>query len=144
MRKLDGDFIILGVGGKMGPTLARMLRRAVDMNGLSRRVIGVSRFSSSELPEQLQSQGVEPVACDLLDATALDKLPDAANVIYMAGMKFGATGQQPRTWAMNTFLPGMVGAEIQREQDRRFLHRQCLPDGPRPQWRLHRGTGAIP
>jgi hypothetical protein len=108
MRSLDGDVVILGVGGKMGPTLARMAKRASDLAGVSRRVIGVSRFSASKLPEKLHSWGVETHSCDLLDLKSYSQLPDAANVVYMAGMKFGSTGQQSLTWAMNTFLPGPV------------------------------------
>ena len=108
LAALDGDILILGVGGKMGPTLARMSRRASDLAGVSRRVIGVSRFSSSNLELQLQSWGVETVRCDLLNAKSLFALPHAANIIFMAGMKFGSTGQESLTWAMNSFLPGMV------------------------------------
>jgi nucleoside-diphosphate-sugar epimerase len=108
MGKLKGDIVILGVGGKMGPTLARMAKRASDLAGVSRRVIGVSRFSSASLPAHLQSWGIETYSCDLLDRTASFELPDAANVVYMAGMKFGSTNQEARTWAMNTFLPGLI------------------------------------
>src|SRR3981081_4476217 len=108
VRQTKGDFILLGVGGKMGPTLARMLRRATDAAGVRRQVIGVSRFSAGDLASQLQSWGVETISCDLLDQEALNRLPDVPNVIYMAGMKFGSTGQQARTWAMNTYLAGMV------------------------------------
>src|SRR3989442_982834 len=108
LAALDGDIVILGVGGKMGPTLARMAKRASEMAGVKRRVIGVSRFSSAVLEKQLHAWGVETVRCDLLDRKSLAGLPDAANVVYMAGMKFGSTGQEPLTWAMNSFLPGMV------------------------------------
>jgi nucleoside-diphosphate-sugar epimerase len=92
----------------MGPTLARMTKRAFDAAGVSRRVIGVSRFSSPDVASQLESWGVETVRCELLDRDALAALPEAANVIFMAGMKFGSTGQESLTWAMNSFLPGMV------------------------------------
>ena len=109
LAALEGDILVLGVGGKMGPTLARMAKRASDMAGIQRRVIGVSRFSSAELEQQLHAWGVETVRCDLLDRKLLAALPDAANVVYMAGMKFGSTGQEPLTWAMNSFLPGLVG-----------------------------------
>ena len=108
MRRLEGDIVILGVGGKMGPSLARMARRASEAAGVRRRVFGVSRFSSADLPDQLKQWGVEPVTCDLLDRGQLAKLPDAPNVVFMAGMKFGSTGQEARTWAMNAYLPGMV------------------------------------
>ena len=108
LASLDGDVLILGVAGKMGPTLARMAKRASDAAGVSRRVIGVSRFASPNVASQLESWGVETVRCELLDRKALAALPDAANVVFMAGMKFGSTGQESLTWAMNSFLPGMV------------------------------------
>jgi hypothetical protein len=108
MRRLSGDILVLGIGGKMGPSLARMAKRASELAGVNRRVIGVSRFSSPELPAQLQRWGVETIAGDLLDRTSLAALPDVPNIVYMAGMKFGSTGQEARTWAMNTYLPGMV------------------------------------
>ena len=112
LAALEGDILILGVGGKMGPTLARMAKRAADSATRNRRIIGVSRFSSSPelcaLESQLQAFGVETVRCDLLNREALAKLPDAANIVYMAGMKFGSSGQESLTWAMNSYLPGMV------------------------------------
>lgn len=108
MRTLDGDVVILGVAGKMGPTLARMARRASDAAGARRRVIGVSRFSSADQRRALEVHGIETVRCDLLDEAALARLPDAPNVIYMAGRKFGSTGDEPLTWAMNTHLPSLV------------------------------------
>jgi hypothetical protein len=111
MGSLDGDLVILGVGGKMGPTLARMAKRASDLAGVSRHVIGVSRFSTPKLQERLHSWGVETHSCDLLDSKSYSQLPNAANIVYMAGMKFGSTGQQSLTWAMNTFLPGLVSAK---------------------------------
>ena len=108
MGELDGDIAVLGVGGKMGPTLARMAKRASEMAGTARRIFGISRFSSSELPAQLESFGIEAVRCDLLDRESLARLPDAPNIVYMAGMKFGSTGQESLTWAMNSWLPGLV------------------------------------
>ncbi len=113
---VDGDILILGVGGKMGPTLARMAKRASEISGVSRRVIGVSRFSSSKLEQQLQGWGVETVRCDLLDGESLAELPEAANVVYMAGLKFGSTGQESLTWAMNSFLPGVVCARFRKSR----------------------------
>src|SRR5215470_13045282 len=108
LGSLDGDVLILGVAGKMGPTLARMAKRASEKTGVKRRVIGVSRFSSSSLEHQLQKWGIETVRCDLLNPGSLASLPDAANVVFMAGMKFGSTGQEWLTWAVNSFLPGLV------------------------------------
>jgi nucleoside-diphosphate-sugar epimerase len=108
MGALEGDIIVLGAGGKMGPTLVRMAKRASDTAGMKRRVIGVARFSNSSFEQHLQSWGVETLRCDLLDQESHAKLPDAANVIFMAGMKFGTTGQEPLTWAINSFLPGLI------------------------------------
>jgi len=104
----SGDIIFLGVGGKMGPTLARMARRAVDASGGRARVIGVSRFSSDHVSAALEAIGVETIRCDLLDRAQVAKLPRVENVFYMPAMKFGATGQEALTWAMNAYLPGIV------------------------------------
>ncbi len=108
MRRLQGDVILLGVGGKIGPSLARMARRASDMAGVKRRIIGVARFTSHALRDVLEAEGIETIACNLLDRAALDALPDVPNVLYLAAMKFGSTGQEAMTWAMNCYLPGMV------------------------------------
>jgi dTDP-4-dehydrorhamnose reductase len=108
LSRLDGDLLLLGVGGKMGPTLARMARRAFDAAGLRRRVIGVARFSDGGLETRLNAHGVETVRCDLLDAQQLARLPEAANVVFMTGMKFGSAGQEALTWAMNVHLPALI------------------------------------
>ena len=108
LAAVEGDLLILGVAGKMGPTLAQLARRAVVRAGLGKRVIGVSRFSSPELEQQLRASGVETIACDLLAERALDDLPDAANVIFMVGRKFGTSAAQAQTWATNSYLPGLV------------------------------------
>lgn len=112
VQRLEGDFIVLGVGGKMGPSLARMLRRAADSAGVKKRVLGVSRFSTEGLPRQLESWGIETITCDLLDPDQVARLPDVPNVVYMAGMKFGTAGQQARTWAMNAVLPAYVSRKF--------------------------------
>jgi len=108
MRALEGDLLILGVGGKMGPSLAKRARRAIDLAGVGKRVIGVARFSTGGLAQELLAAGIETVQSDLLDAGALAALPDVPNVIFMAAKKFGTTGAEHSTWAMNTFLPGLV------------------------------------
>jgi nucleoside-diphosphate-sugar epimerase len=108
MRRLNGDLMLLGAGGKMGPTLARMARRASDAAGVRRRVLAVSRFSDDRLVELLRSHGVEVIRCDLLDEEQLAALPDAPNVVVMTGRKFGSAGQPSLTWAMNVFLPGLI------------------------------------
>lgn len=111
ISKLDGDIVILGVGGKMGPTLAGLAKRAIEAAGVNKRVIGVSRFSSGNLQRELQDNGVETIAADLLKEDDLAALPDIKNVIYMAGMKFGTTGQEYMSWAMNAYLPGRVASK---------------------------------
>lgn len=108
LAALDGDIVVLGAGGKMGPTLARMAKRASESAGVARRVIAVSRFSSSRLVSRLEGWGIQTIPCDLLDRQALAGLPDAPNVVFMAGMKFGSTGQESLTWAMNSHLPALV------------------------------------
>ncbi|HEV2603679.1 MAG TPA: NAD(P)-dependent oxidoreductase [Microvirga sp.] len=104
LAQAPGDILILGVAGKMGPTLARMAKRAAP----ERRVIGVARFSDPRSRQVLETAGVETIPCDLLDRGALAALPRCPNVVFMAGMKFGSTGQQPLTWAMNVQVPAMV------------------------------------
>lgn len=117
MGELDGDIVVLGVGGKMGPTLARMAKRASEEAGVDRHVFGVSRFSSANTREQLDAWGIETVACDLLDQAALAALPDAPNVVCMTGLKFGASANPSLTWAMNCYLPARVS---QRYRDSRI------------------------
>ncbi|MDX2249164.1 MAG: epimerase [Bacteroidia bacterium] len=105
---IPGDFIILGAGGKMGPSLVLLLRRAIAAAGSEQKITAVSRFSEVSLPASLRQQGIETISADLLREADLAALPLAENVIYMAGMKFGSSGNQPLTWAMNSFLPGRV------------------------------------
>jgi hypothetical protein len=106
LNRLQGDIVLLGVGGKMGPTLARMIRRAWETLGKkNRRVFGAARFTNTDLEQKLQAWGVETVRCDLLDRSAVQNLPEAPNVIYMAGQKFGTTGDPAFTWAMNALAP---------------------------------------
>ena len=116
LGRLEGDLIVLGVAGKMGPSLARMARRASDLAGTRRRIIGVARFSSAGRELELQQHGIETIRCDLLDDEAVRRLPDAPNVLHLAGMKFGATGQESLTWAMNTHLPAIVCRKFARSR----------------------------
>ncbi len=101
---VPGDILVLGAGGKMGPSLARMAHRAAP----ERRVIAVSRWSSTGAAEELRAHGVETHAADLLNARSLAALPDAPNIVFMAGQKFGTTGHPAATWAMNASVPTMV------------------------------------
>ena len=107
MRTLDGDIAILGAGGKMGPSLARLCRRASDAAAAGRRVFAVSR-------RPIEQPGIESIACDLLDRGQVGALPACPNVLYLAGRKFGSTGSPELTWAMNTVVPALV-AERFRE-----------------------------
>ncbi|MFI5001575.1 MAG: NAD-dependent epimerase/dehydratase family protein [Reyranellales bacterium] len=107
LARTPGDVLVLGVGGKMGPTLARLAKRAAP----TKRVMGVARFSEKGVREALVAAGVEAIPADLLDRAALERLPKAANVVFMAGRKFGAAGNVPLTWAMNVQVPAMV-AEV--------------------------------
>lgn len=104
LGKIDGDIIILGVGGKIGPTLARLAKRAAP----DKRVVGVARFSEKGLRESLTEHGIECIAADLLDRAQIDALPKLANVIFMAGFKFGASGHEAFTWAMNAHVPALI------------------------------------
>lgn len=108
LRALDGPLLILGAAGKMGPSLAHRARRALDEAGNRAPVIAVSRFSNPAVRAQLEQWGVETVECDLLEPGALERLPDAPNVIFMAARKFGSTDNPSLTWAINTYLPGLV------------------------------------
>jgi nucleoside-diphosphate-sugar epimerase len=104
LEGVRGDIIVVGVGGKMGPTLARMAKRAAP----GRNVIGVARFSEAGLQGYLNRHGVETIACDLLDRDAVATLPKCPNVVFMAGRKFGSLGSEPLTWAMNAHVPAIV------------------------------------
>jgi nucleoside-diphosphate-sugar epimerase len=107
LGRLEGDILVLGAGGKMGLSLSAMAARAVRAaGGPARRVIAVSRFHAGT--EAFHAAGIETISLDLLDDGALESLPDMPNVLYLAGMKFGSSGAQPLTWAMNTHLPGLV------------------------------------
>lgn len=112
IQQLDGDIMILGVSGKMGPTLAKMTKRAVNRAGLSKRVIGVARFSDERLIENLEEAGIETIKADLLKEEELKSLPEVKNIIYMAGNKFGTVGNEHYTWAMNAYLPGRVAEKF--------------------------------
>ncbi len=109
LARVPGDIVVLGAGGKMGPTLARMAARARDAadSGSRRRVIAVSRFSADGTEPLLHRAGVETVKCDLLDRDAVARLPEAPNVVFMAGQKFGTHDAPSRTWMMNVVAPAI-------------------------------------
>ena len=116
LGRLAGDIVVLGVSGKMGPSLARLARRASDDAGSTRRVIGVARFSSRAARAALEAHGIETVAADLLDRAAVSTLPDAPNIVYMVGQKFGTTGSPGLTWATNVHAAGVAAERYARSR----------------------------
>src|SRR3954467_9463745 len=104
LRKIDGDIMVLGVAGKMGPTLAGLAKAAAP----DRRIIGVARFSDAHVKDWLHARGVETINCDLLDEAAIQALPKAPNIVFMAGRKFGAEGDLSLTSPMNAHAPALV------------------------------------
>jgi nucleoside-diphosphate-sugar epimerase len=104
LAQVEGDIIVLGIGGKIGPTLARMAKRVAP----DRRVVGVARFSDAGTRDKLTAQGIECIAADLLDRAQIEALPKLPNVIFMAGFKFGASGHEAFTWAMNAHVPALI------------------------------------
>lgn len=115
LSRLNGDIMLLGAAGKMGPTLARMAKRASDASGVRRRVIGVSRFSGGD-QAAFHAHGIETIRCDLLDEVQVARLPDTPNIVFMAGRKFGSTGEESTTWAMNSYLPGVISRRYSRSR----------------------------
>lgn len=130
MRSIDGDIVLLGVAGKMGPSMARLARQAADGAGSKKRVIGVSRFSDPKIRTELEKEGIETVAADLLNEDDLAKLPDAPNVLYLAGHKFGTTGKEAFTWAMNAYLPGRVAERYKKSRIVAFSTGNVYPFSP--------------
>ena len=114
IKKIKGDIMVLGAGGKMGPTLCVLCKNAIKKAGIDKRVIAVSRFSDPIATELLKSQGVEIIPCDLLDKEQLYALPEVENIIYMAGRKFGTDGEEWKTWAMNATLPAFVADKFKK------------------------------
>src|SRR5438067_6588297 len=118
MASLEGDLLILGAGGKMGPSLARLAHRSCERAGIRKRIVAVARFTNSSLAADLSAAGIETITCDLLDRESLSGLPDIPNVVFMAARKFGTSGEAHLTWAMNTYLPGLVA---ERYRDSRIV-----------------------
>jgi nucleoside-diphosphate-sugar epimerase len=140
LAALEGDLLILGVAGKMGPSLAHRARLAAP----GKRIVGVARFSNPAVREQLASWGVETIGADLLAPGALEALPDAPNIIYMAARKFGSTGNEGLTWAMNTFLPGLVADRFRRSRIVAFSTGNVYPLMPVSQGGADETTPPVP
>ena len=115
-KDLQGDILVLGAGGKMGPDLARLAKNALIKAGKSNKVIAVSRFSEVTVKNDLEAYGIETISSDLLDEKQLGSLPNVENVIFMAGTKFGTTSNESFTWAMNTYLPGRVAGKFRHSR----------------------------
>jgi dTDP-4-dehydrorhamnose reductase len=129
MSALNGDLLILGVGGKMGPSLSRLARRAAALAGARVRIVAVARFSNASLPAHLAAQGIETISCDLLEPGALSRLPEIPNVIFMAARKFETSGAEHLTWAMNTYLPGLVAERYRKSRIVAFSTGNVYPLG---------------
>lgn len=130
IAKIEGDIILLGVGGKMGPAMARLAKAAVNKAGVNKRIIGISRFSETGLEKELNDLGIETIAANLLNDAELQNLPTAKNVIYLAGQKFGTTGKESYTWAMNTYLPGRVAEKYRDSRIVAFSTGNVYPLSP--------------
>lgn len=116
ISKLEGDILILGAGGKMGPSLARLAKQAIQIAGVNKKVIAVSRFSEPGLVQSLNADGIETISADLLEDEQLQSLPNVKNILYLAGTKFGTTGKESFTWAMNSYLPGRVAEKYKHSK----------------------------
>ncbi len=116
LKKLDGDIMILGIGGKMGPTLGMLAVNAIKEINSHQKVYGTSRFSDKDLKVKLENKGIQTLSGDLLDEDFLKELPDCRNIIYMAGNKFGTSGNEHFTWAMNSYLPGRIAEKFKNSR----------------------------
>ena len=117
MRQMQGDLLLLGAGGKMGPSLARLARRAADAVGRTeQRIIAVSRFSDPEVAAQLRAEGIEVLTGDLLDENFRRQLPQAENVLFLVGHKFSKSDLPGQYWAMNVYLPGLLAEQFARSR----------------------------
>ena len=130
ISKIEGDISLLGVGGKMGPSMAKLARKAIVRAGIDKRIIGISRFSEAGTREELEADGIETISADLLNEKDLAALPEAKNIIYLAGTKFGTTGKEPFTWAMNSYLPGRVAERYKNSRIVAFSTGNIYPFTP--------------
>jgi hypothetical protein len=140
LQKIEGDVAVLGAGGKMGPTLAMMLKKAAP----GKTVYAVSRFSDNQVRQRIEEHGVRIVEADLLDESAYDRLPEVPNVYYLAGMKFGASGNQPLTWAMNVYMPALVASGTGKRGLSLSRPATCIRSRVRPAAGRARRTFPIP
>ncbi len=130
IAKIEGDILILGAGGKMGPAMAKLAQDAINEAGIEKKIIAVSRFSEDSVFERLNSQGIETIKADLLNDNDLDKLPQIPNIIYLAGHKFGTSGNESYTWTMNSYLPGKVAEKFHKSNIVVFSSGNVYPLSP--------------
>ena len=130
IKKIKGDITVLGAGGKMGPSLCMLVKNAAEKAGVKKKIMAISRFSDPIATKLLQDNGVTLISCDLLDTEKLRKLPEAENVIYMAGRKFGTAGEEWRTWAMNSTLPAFVAEKHKKSNIVVFSSGNVYPVAP--------------
>ena len=116
MARLDGDLLVIGAGGKLGPSLTRLAINAFRDAGASHRLIAASRFGDEQVSRSFAEMGAVVVAADVTDEAALAALPDAPNVIYLVGAKFGSTGREAHTWFTNTYLPGRIAERFRHSR----------------------------
>ncbi|MDM1046808.1 epimerase [Sphingobacterium hotanense] len=127
VKQIEGDIMLLGIAGKMGVSMGKLLVDALKLAGKENKVYGVSRFSDPKAKSQVEESGIIAIACDLLNDEQLFNLPDVANVIYLAGHKFGTVGNEDFTWAMNTYLPGRVSEKFKDAKIVAFSSGNILP-----------------
>lgn len=130
IARLKGDILILGVGGKMGPAMARLAKQAIDKADVKKKVIGAARFSEPGLKEELNRDGIETISADLLNEEQLSALPEVENVLYLAGLKFGTSTNASLTWAMNAYLPGRVAEKYRNSRIVVFSSGNVYPMSP--------------
>lgn len=130
IERIEGDILLLGAGGKMGPAMAQLAVEAVRRSGIDKRVIAVSRFPDEKLVSELKAAGVEIIKADLLNESELQALPNVPNVIYLAGYKFGTTGNEPYTWIMNSYLPARVAEKFRNSRIVVFSSGNIYPLSP--------------
>jgi len=130
LAALGGDVLVLGAAGKMGPSLCRLAARGFAQAGIERRVTAVARFSDPAVRGALDEAGIHTVECDLFDRPQVGRLPDAPNIVYMVGQKFGTTGDESRTWAVNAYLPAVVAERFPRSRIVAFSTGNVYPLAP--------------
>lgn len=130
VSRIQGDIMVLGAGGKMGPDICILAARAAKAAGVNKTVYAVSRFSDKDAVKRLEAEGVTVIAADLMEDGALESLPDCENIIFMAGKKFGTNGSEYLTWGMNSWLPSMTAKRFTNSRIVAFSSGNLYPKVP--------------